>query len=243
MTASYWLMLLRAPSRWHQEMIPRKSQKWQPRSEFIFTKYWSITFWFLLYIRLSAGKCCNRYTTAVKKYEHYSYPWYIGLRCCWTPSGWNKYPIGSWKTFDCTKVSVQAFVFQGSTDLFGCEPMFMVRHFLVIKPYWYWVRFFRVSNTSQNSVELSNFSMKQAGYCGYSQVYNSRHIEEANGEVIVLKSDQIKECKWVSFNGTFSKLPGFLYCSNSFYFKARTVWLRSKPSGIRTMADWLITWT
>lgn len=53
--------------------------------------------------------------------------------------------------------------------------------------------------------------MKSAGYCGYSQVYNSRQIEQDSGEVIVLKSNQIKECKWVSFNGTFTKIPGILF--------------------------------
>ena len=83
----------------------------------------------------------------------------------------------------------------------------------------------------QNSVQLSNFSMKQAGYCGYSQVYNSRHIEEATGEVIVLKSHQIKECKWVSFNGTFSKLPGFISLVSRAF----------ESSGFRTMANLLIT--
>jgi len=65
----------------------------------------------------------------------------------------------------------------------------------------------RVSNTVQNSVQLSNFSMKRVGYCGYSQVYNTRRITETSGEVIVLKSNEIKECKWVNFNGTFTKLP------------------------------------
>jgi len=78
----------------------------------------------------------------------------------------------------------------------------------------------RVSNTAQNSVQLSNFRMKSAGYCGYSQVYNSRQIEQDSGEVIVLKSNQIKECKWVSFNGTFTKIPDILLETNYMNIRA-----------------------
>ena len=90
--------------------------------------------------------------------------------------------------FDCTKVRTQ-------TE-FGQELNLFI---------------FRVSNTAQNSVQLSNFSTKSAGYCRYSQDYNSRQIEQDSGKVIVLKFNQIKECKWVSFNGTFTKIPGILF--------------------------------
>ena len=78
---------------------------------------------------------------------------------------------------------------------------------------------FRVSNKARNSVHLSNFSAKKAGYCGYSQVFNSRGIKEASGEVIVLKSNEIKECKWVSFNGTFAQLPGQFFLAQQLLFE------------------------
>ena len=103
---------------------------------------------------------------------------------------------------------------------------------------------FRVSNAAHNSVHLSNFSAKRAGYCGYSQVYNSRGIKEASGEVTVLKSNEIKECKWVSFNGTFAQLPGQLFWVNSFCLKYTyltnihlDIYLHTKYANIRATIE------
>jgi len=68
----------------------------------------------------------------------------------------------------------------------------------------------RVSNTTDNFAKLSDFKVKMSGACGYSHIYNSQVIREANGEVIVLRSNQIKECTWIGFNGTFSVIPDIL---------------------------------
>ena len=114
-------------------------------------------------------------------------------------SGRNKCTVGGWKNFDYTKVK------------FESKPSLNLAINLIVNKYM-----FRVSNKARNNVHLSNFSAKKAGYCGYSQVFNSRGIKEASGEVIVLKSNEIKECKWVSFNGTFAQLPGQFFGSTAF---------------------------
>jgi len=68
----------------------------------------------------------------------------------------------------------------------------------------------RILNVTDNFAKLSNFNGRLSGSCGYSQVYNSQMIKDDQGEVIVLKSNQIKECTWVSFNGTFNVIPDIL---------------------------------
>ena len=116
-----------------------------------------------------------------------------------TSSCRDKCTVRDWKNFDYTKVKFGAIL----------SPNLVIQLIVTLQ-------IFRVSNAAHNSVHLSNFSAKRAGYCGYSQVYNSRGIKEASGEVIVLKSNEIKECKWISFNGTFAQLPGQFFGSTAF---------------------------